>query len=416
MTVGEHPRFESFRAYKTELDPNDKQVTLMLKHAGAARWAYNWGLRRKIESYKVTKKSLSAIDLHSELNALKKLPAGEGGVPWMYEVSKCAPQEALRNLDRAYINFFRRCKAKATQKGFPQFKSRKRGIGSFSLTGAISVGASIVRLPRIGNVRLKEHNYLPTSGVRVLRATVSEKAGRWFVSLQVEQECTVEKAPERTVGVDVGIKSMAVTSDGVVFDNPRALKNSEQRLRMLQKAVSRKVKGSSNRRKAARLLGRQHYRVACVRRDTIHKATTAIAKQASTVVLESLNVGGMMKNHCIARVIGDAGMAEFHRQLEYKVAWRGGAVVKADRFYPSSKTCSKCGAINESLKLVDRVFVCPACGFVLDRDLNAAINLRNWPQVHAVTACCPGGSGRSRSTKLPVGQEPSTADSVGIGG
>ncbi len=158
------------RAYKTELDPNNEQKTALLRHAGAARWAFNFGLRRKMESYKVTGKSPAAIDLHRELNVLKKKSIEDGGVPWMYEVSKCAPQEALRNLDRAYANFFRRCKQGAKRKGFPKFKSRKRGIGSFTLTGAIRIAESLVQLPRLGDLRLKEHGYLPVDGVKILKA------------------------------------------------------------------------------------------------------------------------------------------------------------------------------------------------------------------------------------------------------
>ena len=405
------------RAYKTELDPNNEQKTALLRHAGAARWAFNFGLRRKMESYKVTGKSPSAIALHRELNVLKKKSIEDGGVPWLYEVSKCAPQEALRNLDRAYANFFRRCQQGAKRKGFPKFKSRKRGIGSFTLTGAIRIAESIVQLPRLGDLRLKEHGYLPVDGVKILKAIVSEKAGRWFASLQIEKEITVEKAPDHVLGVDVGVKSLAVTSDREVFENPKALRSSERRLRLLQKAVSRKKKGSSNRRKATRKLGKQHYRVSCIRKDAINKATTAIIKQASVIVIESLNVGGMMKNPCLARAIGDAGLAEFHRQITYKVARREGKVIKADRFYPSSKTCSRCGAINSALTLADRVFLCPTCSFSIDRDVNAAINLKKLAASYAVSACCPGSSGRSlRSTKLLVGQEPNATNSVGIDG
>jgi len=351
------------------------------------------------------------------LNVLKKKSIEDGGVPWMYEVSKCAPQEALRNLDRAYANFFRRCKQGAKRTGFPKFKSRKRGIGSFTLTGAIRIAESLVQLPRLGDLRLKEHGYLPVDGVKILKAIVSEKAGRWFASLQIEKEITVEKAPDHVLGVDVGVKSLAVTSDREVFENPKALRSSERRLRLLQKAVSRKKKGSSNRRKATRKLGKQHYRVSCIRKDAINKATTAIIKQASVIVIESLNVGGMMKNHCLARAIGDAGLAEFHRQITYKVARREGKVIKADRFYPSSKTCSRCGAINSALTLADRVFLCPTCSFSIDREVNAAINLKKLAASSAVSACCPGSSGRSlRSTKLLVGQEPNATNSVGIDG
>jgi len=403
------------RAYKTELDPNNVQRTSLFQHAGAARRAYNWGLGRKIEAHKAGEKSPSAISLHRELNALKKVPKDDGGMPWMYEVSKCAPQEALRNLDKAFDGFFRRCKTKAKRKGFPRFKSRRKGIGSFTLTGAIHVSETHVQLPRLGHLRLKEHGYVPI-GAKITRATVSERAGRWFVSLALEEE------NERTVGteilgVDVGIKSLAVLSDGTVFENPRALKAATQRLRRLQKGVSRKRKGSRNRRKAKHRLARQHYRVSCVRRDATHKATTAIAKRCAVVGIESLNVSGMMKNHCLAGALSDAGMSEFLRCLKYKVAWHGGEVVEADRWFPSSKMCSVCGEVRHNLTLRDRVFHCVSCGHIQDRDENAACNLRNMAVSSAVSACGEESSGLVHldPVKLSsVKQEPNASQGLSL--
>ena len=189
------------RAYKTELDLNDQQVTACRKHAGAARWAYNWGLARKQEAYCATGKSPSAIDLHRELNALKPTT-----IPWMYEVSKCAPQEALRNLDNAFAHFFRRAHLKQQGKlrgkiGYPARKSRKRGLGGFRLTGAIVVSPSAIQLPRLGQLRLKERGYLPSSGVKILSATVSERVGHWYVSLLVEQEHVVRENAGRGGGL-----------------------------------------------------------------------------------------------------------------------------------------------------------------------------------------------------------------------
>ena len=409
------------RAYKVELDLSNRQRTACLRHAGAARWAYNYGLRRKLNAYKETGKSPSAIELHRELNALKRKPVEEGGVPWMYEVSKAAPQEALRNLDQAFGHFFRRCKNGERVKGFPRFKSRKRGIGGFRLTGAIRATETHVQLPRLGALRLKERGYLPTAvreDVKVLSASVSEKAGRWFVSLQVEQE-TPEPVltTSHVVGVDVGVRILAVTSDGKVFENPQALRGAEGRLRMLQKSVSRKVKGSNNREKTVAKVARQHYRVSCLRKDAIHKATSAITKSASAIVLESLNVAGMLGNRCLSKALSDASLAEFHRQIEYKAKWAGIRVVRADRWFPSSKTCSGCGNVKDDLTLENRVYVCVVCGLVIDREINAAINLKNLAVSSTVTACRPGGAGQSLALVKPlVGQEPNTTDSVGIGG
>lgn len=401
---------KALRAYKTELDPTFAQVKQLLQHAGCARWAYNWGLQKKIEAYKATGKSPSAIDLHRELNFLKKKSVEDGGVPWMYESSKCAPQEALRNLDNAYKSFFRRCKSGAKKKGFPRFKSRKNGVGSFRLLGVVYASETHVQLPVIGELRIKERGYLPTEGVRVLSATISESASRWFVSLQVEQELpNPAPKPIHVIGVDVGIKYLAVTSDGQVFDNPKALTKAQRTLRIRQKAVSRKVKGSNNRRKDVTRVARVHRRVTNIRRDVIHKMTTAITKSASTVVVEDLNVSGMMKNHRLARALSDASLSEIHRQLAYKSKWGGGELLKADRFYPSSKRCSECGNVKETLSLDERTYCCEACGAVIDRDLNAAINLKLWPQVSAASACCPGSAGPTArgQTKLLAGQEPS---------
>lgn len=380
-----------FRAFKTELDPNNHQRTLLLKHAGAARFVYNWGLRRKIESYESTGRTPTAIDLHRELNALKKTD-----FPWLYDVSKCSPQEALRNLDRAYLNFFRRSKQqKKGGRGFPKFKSRKKAIGSFSLFGSIRVFDNAVQLPRLGRLRLKEHGYLPEHGWKILRAIVSEKAGRWFVSLQVEQDVPDPISKDGDVlGVDVGVKYSATLSDGTSYNNPRALYSAERRLRMLQKRISRRVEGGKNRAKAINAVAKQHYRVACIRKDALHKATSAIVKRVSVVGIETLDISSMMKNHYLAKAIGDASMAEFHRMLKYKMKWSGGTVVEADQWFPSSKMCSSCSYVNKDIILGIGAWTCPICESKHDRDKNAALNLKNMAGSSPVTAYCPGSSSR----------------------
>jgi putative transposase len=333
-----------------------------------------WALARKQEAFANGEKSPTAIDLHRELNALKKTE-----LAWMYEVSKCAPQEALRDLDKAFANFFRRVKEKKAGRnvkvGFPRFKSKKHGLGGFRLTGAVHVFEKAIQLPRLGLLRLKERGYLPTSGVHILSATVSEKAGRWFVSLQVEMEVPDPLMADRPVaGVDLGINRMAQVSDGTYFENPRALKRSLIKLKRLQRVVSRRQKGSANRQKAVRQLARAHFRVANIRKDALHQATTFLAKTKSAIVLENLNVSGMMKNHHLAQAIADVGLYEFRRQLEYKGQWYGCEVLLADRFFPSTKRCSQCGN-EKTISLAERVYSCEHCGQVMDRDLNAAINL-----------------------------------------
>jgi len=396
------------RAYKTELDPNDRQRTALLRHSGAARWTYNWGLTRKIEAYEAGEKSPSYMDLGKELTILKRLPDDEGGVSWLYEVSSFVTIVALANLDRAFENFFRRCKAGSEKPGFPKYKSRNKGICSFTLYGCIHVSERGIKLPRLGWLRLKEAGYLPAIGVRIKKATVSGRAGRWFVSLLVEKEgATPTARTGEPIGIDVGIKALAVLSDGTTFENPRALYAAEKRLRMLAKQMSRRKKGGANRRKSKKEIARQHYRVACIRNDAIHKATSAvIAKRPSVIGIESLNVAGMLRNRCLSRAVSDASMAEFHRQIRYKAEWAGIPIVEADRWFPSSKTCSACGHILDELPLSVRKWTCPECSTVHDRDKNAAINLRNLAVSSTVTACCPGSAGRVDvdPAKLPLGR------------
>jgi putative transposase len=389
------------RAYKTELALNNKQITACKQHAGAARWAYNWGLARKQESYHTRGKSPTAIDLHRELNALKPT-----GVPWLYQVSKCAPQEALRNLDTAFAHYFRRCQLKK--------QGKLRGLGNFRLTGSIVVFADAIQLPRLGRLRLKERTYLPTMA-KILSATVSERAGHWYVSVLVEQEHSIPANSGPVVGVDLGVKTLATLSDGAIEPNPRHLRTCLGKLKRLRRTVSRKQKGSRNRKKAVRRLATLHRRIANQRANTLHHLTSRLAKTKSAVVIEDLNVSGMLKNHHLAQAIGDVGFYEFRRQLTYKASWYGCRVLVASRWEPSSKTCSGCGWVDEDLTLADRLFCCEQCGQVLDRDLNAAINLAKLAgsSSERQNACGEesAGLGLLAQVKLsPLKQEPNTFD------
>ncbi len=364
------------RAYKTELKLNNQQRTLLAGCAGTARFAFNWGLRQKINAYKATGKSPGYPELHRQLNALKK-----GELAWMYNYSKTIPQEALRDLEQAFTNFFRRIK-KGEKPGFPRFKSRKRGIGGFRIWGSIRVEAERIKLPRIGWLRLKERNYLPVSAVKILSATVSKRAGRWFVSLQVEETIPDRQATGPAMGVDLGIKYLATCSEGEKYDNPKALRNALKRLARLQRELHRRKKGSQNREKTRRKITRLHYRITCIRQDAIHQATSSIvaknkpdAERPAAIAIEDLNVSGMMQNGRLARAIADVGMHEFSRQMAYKSNWYGSRLVQADRWFPSSKMCSRCGHVKTELALSERMYQCEACGDILDRDVNAARNL-----------------------------------------
>jgi len=236
-----------------------------------------------VGSYQLTGRPPSAIELHRDLNAQKKTE-----LPWLYEVSKCAPQEALRDLERAFSNFFRRAQLKKQGKhkgrvGYPRFKSRRRGLGSFRLTGSIHAEPSRIKLPRLGWIRLKERGYLPVESdtLHILSATVSERAGRWFVSLQVEELLEAQETsagPE--IGVDLGVKTLAACSDGTTFVNPRALYSGARKLARLQKKHSRQEKGSNRREETRKRIARQHYRIACIRQDYAHKATSFIVAES----------------------------------------------------------------------------------------------------------------------------------------
>lgn len=366
---------EIYRAYKTELDLTNAQITACRRNAGAARFAYNWGLSRKMEAYQLGQKTPTAIDLHNELIALKKTQFN-----WMYEVSKCAPQEALRDLDNAFRRFFQRVKQKRAGKnikvGFPQFKTKNRSPARFRLTGKIHVFEKRIQLPRLGLLRMKEHGYLPTHNIHILSATISEKADRWYVSLKVKMEIPdPENSNKPAAGVDLGIHRMAQVSDGLYFENPHSLGQALRKIKHLQRTVSRRKKGSANRQKAVRKLAKAHAHVTNIRKASIHQATTWLAKSKSIIMVEKLNVMGLMKNHRLAQAISDVSWHEFQRQLTYKGIWYGCDVRMADPYFPSTKRCSRCGQVKVSISLGERIYHCDICGFEIDRDLNAAINL-----------------------------------------
>ncbi|RYX81056.1 transposase [bacterium] len=382
------------RAYKVELDPNNEQRTALLRHCGAARFVYNWGLAHKIEAREKGEKVLNWQKLDGVLRSII-----DEEFPWLRETSKWSRQVALANLDNAYKAFFDRCKKgkKGKATGFPKFKSRKSGIGGFG-DFAYIVRSDSIKLSCIGRVRLKESNCIPLGGygkntdtIRFYGARITERAGRWFVSVHVEIEVPDAIAKtENIIGVDMGVKSLAVASNGLTFENPKALKCRERKLKRLSRQLSRKVKGSTNRKKAARRVAVLHAKVADVRRHTLHHVSHVLTRKASVLVIEDLNVQGMMKNHHLAQAIGDASFGELRRQLTYKSQWRGVELVVAPRFFPSSKTCFSCGAVNADLKLSHRVWSCE-CGARVDRDLNAALNLRNVAASRAETLNACGG-------------------------
>ena len=413
-------------AVKVALDPSPAQERLLLSHAGAARFAFNAGLAHVQEAIEAgVKPEWSFYSLVRWWNANKDtLAVGDDGVPWWAENSKEAANTGLRSLAAALSNWAksRKGQRKGKRVGFPRFRAKDRATPRFAYTtgrfGLIDGDPKALRLPRIGRVHCMENVAARVGGACVLRMTVSRRAGRWYASLTVERDDKPVTKPPRggAVGVDLGVKTLATLSDGTVIENPRYLRKSERRLKMAQKALSRKVKGSNRRAKARAKVARIHAHVANQRQDAIHKATTMIAQTYLHISVEDLNVVGMVKNHRLAKAVSDASFGEFRRQLDYKTARTGAALHVVDRWYPSSKTCSKCGRVKAKLSLAERVYRCDGCGLVMDRDLNAAVNILvagSAPEtINAHRGTVRRGGQPGRATQVPVKCEPSVGGNV----
>ncbi len=353
--------------FKTELKVNVQQRILLAKHAGVARHAWNWGLdlTRKILDNNQEKpdekiKFPTAIDLHKWLVALVKSEN-----QWYYEVSKCAPQYALRHLRKAWDDCFKK------KKKAPRFK-KKGKQDSFTLDGSITVEHDQIKVPRIG--WLKTYERLP-QGTKPKSVTISKRADRWFISFKVESEPSKITPQNNPIGIDLGILRFATLSTGEELCSPRPYKKLEQKLAKLQWKNRNKVIGSNNWKKAQLKIAKLHYKISCIRQDFIHKLTTRLAKNHSEIVIENLNVAGMIKNRKLAKAIADSGFYEFKRQLTYKTQLYGSKLVLADRFFPSSKLCPCCGHKKEQLPLSMRVYDCENCDWVADRDYSASLNL-----------------------------------------
>jgi putative transposase len=376
------------QAYQFALDPNPRQRGSLASHTGAARFAYNWGLelvttrldqRRAGQDVQVP---WTLAELRWEWNRAK-----DEAAPWWAENSKEAYNSGLDALARALRNWSdsRSGRRKGRPMGFPRRKKKGHArVGCRFTTGQIKVlpDRKHIQLPRIGVLKTHESTRklarrLEQGTARILAATISRRADRWYVSFTVEVQRSIPASNGQLsiVGVDVGIRHLAVLSTGAVIPNPRALEGSLRELRRLNRELVRRTPGSRRRSRTRRRLARVHARAANLRRDALHKLTTSLATQHGTVVIEQLNVAGLMRNRRLARAIADTGMAELRRLLGYKTIWYGTRLVVANQFYPSSKTCSGCGWVKAKLTLAERIFSCEACGLRIDRDLNAARNL-----------------------------------------
>lgn len=390
-------------AHRIRLDPNNIQQTWLERCAGTARFAWNWGLARWKELYEAGERPYWQ-KLNAELNACKAIK-----FPWMIELPWKVTSGALADLGNAFKHFFRRMKT-GKKPGYPRFKKKGQCREGFAIEGrALRFDDKRVRIPKLGWVRIRTP--LRFLG-RVLAARFVKRTGHWYISVQVEIDESKWPYPHRcetqaTVGVDLGLVDLAVLSTGKRIKAPRVLRKHETKLRRLNKELSRRVKGGVNRCKTKMKLARLHERIANIRHDVIHKLTAVLVRDYRFIGVEDLAIKAMVRTW-LAKSVMDAAMAEVGRQLAYKAPLAGSTVILADRWFPSSKTCSACGVVYAGLTLDERRWTCNNCGIEHDRDDNAAENLKQMAAAHAVTACCQGSSDILQNVKLPLGQESSS--------
>jgi putative transposase len=354
------------RAYRYRFYPTPEQAQNLACTFGCVRFIYNWALSKRKRAYFDQGVKLSTKDLSAAITALKQ----EAGTVWLKEASSVPLQQALRHLDTAYQNFFE------GRADYPTFKKKHHEQSATYTDNAFTLKGEKLTLAKHSEpLDIVWSRPLP-DGAMPSRVTVtSDRSGRYFVSILLEDEIAPLPQSSHQVGLDVGLKSMVVLSTGEAIDNPKYYAQDEKKLARAQRNQAKKKKGSKNREKARRKVARLHARIADKRRDYQHKLSTRIIRENQTVCVESLAVKNMLKNHCLAKAISDVGWGEFTRQLEYKAKWYGRTFIKIDRFYPSSKTCSACGHILEALTLDVREWACPSCAVCHDRDINAACNI-----------------------------------------
>lgn len=351
------------KSYKFRIYPTELQKIAMEKNFGCVRFVYNFFLNERKSQYQETGKSDNYYAQAKTLTELKRQKDKE----WLNEINSQVLQQGLRRLESAYSRFFQR------KSGFPKFK-RKKGKNTFTVPQHISIDSKKIYFPKFKNgVDVVFHQEVKG---KILTATFSKTpTNKYFVSITTEQEVEQKPKTGKEVGIDLGIKDLIITSEGVKFQNNRYLAKYEKQLKRAQQHLSRKKKGSRQYENQRLKVARLHEKIANCRKDTLHKITSRLIRENDVVYLENLNISGMLKNHKLAKDIFDCSWYELARQLEYKGAWYGCEVFKINRFYPSSKTCSHCGCIQDKMPLNVRKWVCPDCGTHHDRDINAAINI-----------------------------------------
>jgi len=377
----------SYRQRILRLDPNNRQATALARACGTRRWTYNWALEQQLDSYRARSQFIGPSELMRRIVELKRTPE----YAWLQDVSKCAPQAAISDLHQALMTFLLRRRKPGPKVGFPRFKKKGVERESVRLHGSIRVTDGRISLPRIGRIRIRPK--APDLCGRICSVTCYQEAGTWYVSLRLEVPAaeTVEPAPgSEVIGLDLGVKTLAVDSEGRNYPGARALRAGRRRLVRAQRALSRKQPGSKNRAKCRRRLQRRHARVRRQRADYLHKITTHLARTKPVIVIEDLAVAGMLKSRRLSRSLADQSFGLLRRQLEYKCRASGARLLLAPRFFPSSKRCSGCGRVREELTLAERVFRCPGCGLLMDRDHNAALNLKWWGEQNSPTQVAAG--------------------------
>jgi len=354
------------KSYKFRIYPNNYQAILMGKHFGSTRFCWNYFLAKRKESYLEHKKTLNYYDNAKSLTLLKKSNEFE----WLKEINSQSLQASLKDLDTAYGSFFKK------QAMFPRFKSKHKSTDSFRCPQAVEIRHGKLSIPKFREgIKINIHREITG---KILFATISRTpTDKFFASITCETEHEALPQTDKQIGIDLGIKDLAICSDGNVFKNPRVTKKYAKKLTYEQRQFSKKKNGSGKRFKQKRKVAAVHEKIKNTRKDNIHKITNSIISKNQTVIIEDLNISGMIKNHCLSKAIADASWHEISRQLKYKAQWNKREFIKIDRWFPSSKTCNVCNFIKQDLTLKDRVWTCPQCKTVLDRDLNASKNILN---------------------------------------